>query len=72
MDNMQTLIGKRVKSSTAADTRGEKAPRDHVIERVWFNGDDGKFYAWSANRTGGEHLSATSESQLIRRIMSLG
>lgn len=71
MSNMQILVGKRVKSSRAADTRDSQAPRDHTIERVWANKDDGKFYAWSANGAGGEHLSAASESQLIRRIMSL-
>lgn len=71
MSNMHTLIGKRVKSSTAADTRDAKAPRDHTIERVWANEKDGNFYAWSANGVGGEHLRASSERQLIRRVMSL-
>lgn len=68
--DMQLLVGTRVKSSTAADTASQRAPRDHHIAKIWKN-EDGECVAWSTNHAGGEHLRAADEDALRRRIMSL-
>lgn len=68
---MASIIGLRVKSSVAADVRGQAAPRDHTITMTWGPNSEGQYVAWSANAAGGEHLRANSEDALIARVRSL-
>jgi len=68
---LSDLLGMKVKGSACADTNGQRAPRDHEITEVWGPNENGDYVAWSSGRAGGEHLRASTEECLIRRVMSL-
>lgn len=70
--DISSLVGIKVRGSTALAS----APRDRVIAKVWQSETDGSYIAWSAEasdptRSRGEHLRASSEDALRRRVMSL-
>ena len=67
---IQELVGTRVKRSSASD-EPNPAARDHVIKSIYYDVEFGKWSGWSEGPSSGEHLTAKSESELRRKIMSL-
>lgn len=66
--NAKDLIGYTLRGSSAPETD----PHTHTIAEVWQSKEDQAWVAWSVDsHNHGEHLRATSEAALVRRVMAL-